>query len=166
MIKDRKQKGTLEVRYRLATTTDGPALAQLRWEFYIEDHEDPPAEDLTAFTQSFVSFWEHAIDERRWFAWVADMDGVIVANVWVFLIDKVPWPLPGGTSMGYLTNTYTVPEARNSGVGSELMRHVSVWAKDQRLELLIVWPSEQSAPFYERAGFELSDESMELRLSP
>ncbi len=154
------------MRYRLATTLDGPALAQLRWKFYIEDHGEPPSEDLATFTASFVSFWERAIEERRWFAWVAERDDVIVANVWVFLIDKVPWPLPGATSMGYLTNTYTVPEARNSGVGSELMRHVSVWAKDQRLELLIVWPSEQSAPFYERAGFEPSDESMELRLNP
>ena len=166
MIKSHKRKRRLEVRYRLATTADGPALAQLRWEFYIEDHRDPPAEDPATFTASFISFWERAIEERRWFAWVADRDDVIVANVWVFLIDKVPSPLPGATSLGYLTNTYTVPEARNSGVGSELMRHVSVWAKDQRLELLIVWPSEQSAPFYERAGFELSDESMELRLSP
>lgn len=153
------------MQYRLATPTDGLSLARLRWEFHVEDHNDPPAEDLATFTHSFLSFWERAIEERRWLAWVAETDGVIVANVWVFLIDKVPWPLPGPTFMGYLTNTYTVPEARNRGVGSELMCRVSTWAAEQDLELLIVWPSERSAPFYKRAGFEPSDETMELHFA-
>ncbi len=38
------------------------------------------------------------------------------------------------------------------------------WALEQRLELLIVWPSERSVSFYRRAGFAPSAEMLELHL--
>jgi hypothetical protein len=38
------------------------------------------------------------------------------------------------------------------------MRHVVAWAHAQDLEMLFVWPGEESLPFYERAGFTPEDE--------
>ena len=59
---------------------------------------------------------------------------------------------------------YAVPEARNSGIGSALLRHVTGWARERNLELLLLWPSDRSVPFYERAGFVRSPEALELDL--
>ena len=61
-----------------------------------------------------------------------------------------------------MTTVSTVPECRNQGVGSALMERVKAWSREQDLEELIVWPSERSVPFYERAGFSGENDVMEL----
>jgi GNAT superfamily N-acetyltransferase len=68
--------------------------------------------------------------------------------------------------LGYLTNSIVIPEKRNLGLGSQLLEVIKCWARDLGLELLIVWPSEASYPFYRRAGFEGRDDPLELLLSP
>jgi N-acetylglutamate synthase-like GNAT family acetyltransferase len=50
---------------------------------------------------------------------------------------------------------------RNSGVGSKLLAAVSEWARELELEMLIVWPSDASIPFYRRAGFDPTSEMLE-----
>lgn len=65
-----------------------------------------------------------------------------------------------------MTSVYALPEVRNQGIGSLLLRRVIEWAKEQRLELLLLWPSERSVPFYERAGFVRSPDALELHLEP
>ena len=67
---------------------------------------------------------------------------------------------------GYITNTYTRPEARNRGLGSRLLKEVREWAVREDLELLIVWPSDRAAPFYQREGFSQRTEIMQLLLRP
>ncbi len=65
-----------------------------------------------------------------------------------------------------MTNVYTKPGYRRQGIGSALMQHVQQWARKHKLELLIVWPSEASVPFYERAGFRSHNDVMEYVLEP
>lgn len=77
---------------------------------------------------------------------------------------KLPRPSAPPGAWGYVTNVYTLPEWRNRRVASELLRRVIEWARAERLELLIVWPSERSVEFYERAGFSTENEVMELLL--
>jgi hypothetical protein len=44
------------------------------------------------------------------------------------------------------------------------MRRAKQWARDEDLELLIVYPSEGAVTFYERAGFCAENDVMELTL--
>jgi hypothetical protein len=44
------------------------------------------------------------------------------------------------------------------------MTRVKRWARDEDLELLIVYPSEEAVTFYERMGFCADNDVMELRL--
>ena len=46
-----------------------------------------------------------------------------------------------------------LPAYRGQGIGSRLLAQVKAWAREQDLEFLILWPAEESIPFYERAGF-------------
>jgi ABC-type antimicrobial peptide transport system ATPase subunit len=47
-------------------------------------------------------------------------------------------------------------------VGSKLMDKVKAWCCERNMEELIVWPSERSVRFYERAGFKTKNDVMEM----
>jgi GNAT superfamily N-acetyltransferase len=81
------------------------------------------------------------------------LDEIIISHIYVVKVKKVPKPGKLNGSWGYVTAVYTVPEHQNKGIGSMLMDAVKEWSRQQELELLIVWPSERSVPFYDRAGF-------------
>ena len=61
-----------------------------------------------------------------------------------------------------MTNTFTMREFRNQGVGAAFLDAVVEWGRYQDWELLIVWPSEESISLYRRAGFQKGKEEMEL----
>jgi GNAT superfamily N-acetyltransferase len=140
------------ITYRAATVDDIPALSELRVALASED--DPTGPVPPDFASSFASVVRDGIDSGRWTIWVAEDGSSIVANASVGLIDKIPRPERTRRFIGYLTNVYTRPEYRNRGVGTGLLERILDWASASDVELLVVWPSEDSVPFYRRAGFE------------
>ncbi len=151
---------TPAMRFRLATEADVAALARLRWRWRtIEGESDgDDSEAFDAFSERFIEFASEAIS-TRWTVWVAeDDDGEIVSNIWIYRVPKVPSPGRVSRDFGYMTNVYTAPHARNRGVGATLLSTVHSWAHDRDLELMIVWPSERSAPWYHRGGYTPSDD--------
>jgi GNAT superfamily N-acetyltransferase len=60
-----------------------------------------------------------------------------------------------------VTNVYTRPPYRGQGIGTELLERVKAWARGEDLQVLIVWPGEESVAFYERAGFSAENEVLE-----
>jgi GNAT superfamily N-acetyltransferase len=137
--------------FRTATTDDVPALTALRERFSLED--GPPSVMRADYAEAFGRIVRDGIESGRWTVWLAESDGEIVAHMYVGLIDKIPRPTPGKSWLGYLTNVYTRPEHRDQGIGSRLLDHVQTWAREAHVELLVVWPSEESVSFYTRAGF-------------
>src|SRR5581483_6752169 len=85
--------------------------------------------------------------------WIATEDEQVIAVMSVAIVRKLPSPENLRGRWGYLTNSYVLPQARNLGVGRQLLAAVKDWARHQDLELLLVWPSERAYPFYARAGF-------------
>jgi GNAT superfamily N-acetyltransferase len=75
-----------------------------------------------------------------------------------------PGRFSGHNRYGYVTNVYAEPEVRGQGIGSRLLERVVEWAREQGLQFLIVWPSEESVRFYERGGFRASPDALELQL--
>ena len=142
----------MTVTIRRATVADVPVLAELRHEFTFEDPEQP-IELREDYQEAFAEIIGRGITTGRWTVWVAETDGAIVAHVYVGLIDKIPRPTRQDRWIGYLTNVYTRPEHRGRGVGAALLDRVTSWATEHDVELLVVWPSEESVGFYERAGF-------------
>lgn len=137
---------------RTATAADLPALAAMRRMFTFEDPEASatPRDD---FEQAFEEIVGAGIASGRWTVWLAEADGEIVSHVYVGLIEKIPRPTRENRSIGYVTNVYTRPEQRGRGVGAALLARVTSWATREDVELLFVWPSDESVGFYERAGF-------------
>ena len=149
--------------FRIAGEDDLEALAALRWEFRREGAEGDPSDcEKWDFIEACTLFLQRGLRRRIWVYWVAEEAGEIVSHVFVQMIEKVPKPGDLNGKWGYVTNVYTRPAFRDRGIGSELMGNVVAWAKEIGLELLIVWPSRESVPFYRRAGFSPPEEMMEL----
>lgn len=151
--------------YRTATTSDLVALADLRWEHWAEDTRAAPVVDQDEFRREFVLRLRPWLESGLLTVWVAEANGEIVANIYVERIVKVPKPNKLDDSYGYVTNVHTRHAHRNQGVGSELLKHVQAWALAQDLEFLVVWPSERSVSFYQRAGFAGRD-ALEFEVRP
>ena len=153
------------MRLRTATAADAVELAELRWEWRIEEdpHREAP-EDRRSFAERFTRFVTDGGIGGRWTVWIAEDGDRIVSNVWVYRVPKVPTPGTTSRDFGYVTNVYTRPQLRNRGIGAELLAAVTAWAHDEDLEMLIVWPSDESVPWYQRAGFVPSAEMHELEI--
>ncbi|WP_431045861.1 N-acetyltransferase family protein [Streptomyces sp. P1-3] len=150
---------------RRAELVDAPALAALRWQFKVEDEGDgvPQGE------KEFVAGCEEWLRTRMtgpWLVWLAEVGGRPCGHVFVCLVEKVPSPCPQSETFGYVTNFYVTPEQRNRGLGRALLDEVTRYAHDHQLDTLIVWPSERSAPLYQRCGFDGPDELLEHPVTP
>jgi GNAT superfamily N-acetyltransferase len=152
------------MRYRLATSDDAETLAQMRWEFRLEEAPGDTVHNKADFLHACTMFIRQAIEGGAWHFWVAEDESMLVAHICVLTIVKIPKPNRLHDAFGYVTNVYTRPAYRNQGIGSELMRHVVEWARAMEMENLMVWPSERSIPFYARAGFVADEEAMDLIL--
>lgn len=143
---------------RLAQAQDIEQLVRLRRDFALED--DPEAEIVDEYESRCRTFLERALNDERWRIVVAETGGEIVSHVYVELVDRVPRPTPEAAQWGYVTNVYTVPARRGHGIGAAVLSDVTAWADRAALELLIVWPSDESRSFYARHGFADADEPM------
>jgi GNAT superfamily N-acetyltransferase len=124
----------------------------MRRAFTFED----PAPSATArgdFETAFDETVGAGIASGRWTVWLAEAESEIVSHVYVGLLEKIPRPTREHRWIGYVTNVYTRPEQRGKGVGAALLERVTSWAAENDVELLVVWPSDESVGFYERAGF-------------
>ena len=150
-------------RIRQAMLADAAELARLRWDFS-PDELAASGQDFAEFAAGFAAFLCDALTGDGWAIWVAERDGRLVANIYVHLVPKVPRPGRFGAVYGYVTNVYAEPDARNQGIGSAVLDATITWARERRLEFLIVWPAEDGVRFYERAGFRRSPDARELHL--
>ena len=144
---------------RLAQLDDVDELVRMRADFTFEDHA-PTLPTNPGYEEECRVFLEDAIAGGRWQIWVAELDGSVVSHAFVALVDKVPRPIYAPRRIAYLTNVYTRPEHRNRGIGAAVIRRAQEAARDADVELMIVWPSDESVGFYAREGFERPDEPL------
>jgi GNAT superfamily N-acetyltransferase len=143
------------MQIRQATVDDGDELARLRWEFRIE-LGTRAARDRDGFNEEFRAFVSDAFaNGSPWRAWVAEDDGRLVGCAWLRLVEKVPHPnrTLEERPVAYVTNMFVDREHRNSGLGRELLERALEFARERHVDGVVLWPSERSRRFYERAGF-------------
>ena len=146
----------MEPLVRVAQPEDVDRLALLRWNMHAED--SAPAEDYESFLGRFRMFAKPALDSTAWRVSVAELDEIIVGNLWLQLVTRVPRPINAASSaLGYLTNVYVEPPYRDLGLGSRMLREIVDWCREQAIGVVVVWPSERSTDYYRRQGFRESD---------
>jgi GNAT superfamily N-acetyltransferase len=150
---------------RPAVAHDASDLARMRHALYSE--YGPEREPLDQYVHRFAGFVHDALASDAWRVWVAELEGRIVGTMWLQIVERVPRPGEdrGALPIGYLTNVFVDPEFRNGGLGSRMVEEVVTWARGRGVEEIIVWPSERSYPFYERAGFARTPDPLVLYLT-
>lgn len=148
------------MNFRIALPADIPTLVAMRWAFRTESPHAAPAYTLEEFTAACTAFLQRVLSSGFWVVWLAEEDGQIISHLFIQIIEKMPNPRTLNPRYGYVTNVYTRPAYRNQGVGAQLMRQAQTWAEEQGLEMLVLWPSRLSVPFYRRAGFSNSTDML------
>ncbi|MBU0493867.1 MAG: GNAT family N-acetyltransferase [Chloroflexi bacterium] len=143
---------------------DAVELARLRWDFDRE-YALTSHQSLDDFAPGFAAFLKRALGSGQWVIWVAEREGRLIGHIYVQAILKVPRPGLLNRWYGYVTNVYVEPDARSAGIGSAILSRVIAWAREARLEFLIVWPAEPSVEFYARQGFAPSPDALELHFA-
>lgn len=154
---------TATVSIRAATPADIPRLAFLRYEFR---RVRAPANETELEFRARCEAWMHArLGNDQWRCWVAEHDGVIVGNVWVSLMEKMPNPVVEPEEHAYVTNFFVLDEARGQGVGSLMLGAALAWCEARGVQAAILWPTERGRPLYERHGFSAKGEVMQKRFT-
>ena len=149
-----------DVNLRPAKQSDAAALAQLRYDFRASTGiaTEPEAE----FVQR-CSAWmtTHLEDNSLWNCWVAESDNIVGA-LWLQLVEKIPNPRAEPEYHAYITNFYLRESARGKGIGSRLLTMALDWCKEREVHAIILWPTERSRSLYQRHGFAVREDIMEL----
>lgn len=79
---------------RLATKEDMDQLIRMRWDFTLEDDQDGRLknESYSDFYEECYDFLSNAFQSDTWSIWVAEEDAMVVSNIYIELIHKVPRP--------------------------------------------------------------------------
>lgn len=151
------------VEIRLARETDASMLARLRYE--LRSSLRNVVENDTTFLERCAAWMQERLgEESNWKCWIAECEGTTVGNVWAQLIEKIPNPMAEPEQFVYLTNFYVADEYRGEGVGSRLLSAVLDWSRKRNAQVVILWPTERSKPFYARHGFSFADNCMSLTI--
>jgi GNAT superfamily N-acetyltransferase len=127
-------------------------LARLRFEFRAP--RAPTVEPEDEFLARCTAWMEpRLIDASPWRAWVAETSDLLVGNVWMQVVEKLPNPGEEPELHAYVSNFFVRPEYRNLGAGSGLMKVVLDECRQLDVDSVFLWPTARSRPLYERLGF-------------
>lgn len=153
-----------DVNLRLAKQSDAAALAQLRYDFRASTGiaTEPEAEFVERCSAWMTA---HLEEGSLWKCWVAESGDEIVGALWLQLVEKIPNPRAEAEYHAYITNFYLREAARGKGVGSRLLTIALDWCRAGEIHAVILWPSEKSRTLYERYGFAVRPDILELVLA-
>jgi GNAT superfamily N-acetyltransferase len=109
---------------------------------------------------------ESHLRSDAWHCWIAEEDKQLIGAVWLQLVEKIPNPRSEAEHHAYLTNFYVDESVRGKGIGTRLLLEVIDWCKTRDVHAIVLWPTERSRSLYERQGFAVRDDLMELIVKP
>jgi GNAT superfamily N-acetyltransferase len=145
---------------RLANCSDARALTNLRYSFRSTSDKDVEAE--TTFLSRCTAWMSERLQQNNWRCWVVEKDNSIFGALWLQLIEKIPNPTSEPEFHAYITNVFVEESARGAGLGSRLLAEALAFCKQQSVHAVILWPTEKSRTLYERHGFAVRPDLLEL----
>jgi len=153
-----------EYSIRVARATDAQVLARLR--YALRASTGRATEPEADFTTRCAIWMEDHLKTDAWHCWVAEVNKEIIGAVWLQFVEKIPNPRAEAEHHAYITNFYIQQDARGRGIGSQLLRATLDWCKERDVHAVILWPTQRSRSLYERYGFAVRDDIMELIIKP
>lgn len=152
--------------FRAANLDDIAELVNLRFSLINEDGLGDQVQRTPVFESYVRDYFTNAISDRSYFGSVAEADGRLVSNIGLVLYRKPPSFNGQNGLVGYLSNAYTLPEFRNRGIASELMKIIIAHAELMKIAKIHLGTSEDGRKLYAKFGFkDVQFPALELRLN-
>lgn len=152
-----------EFKIRLGTKSDAAALAKLR--YALRSTTGIATEREPEFIQRCTAWMEEHLETDAWQCWIVEVNKKLIAAVWLQLVEKIPNPRSEPECHAYITNFYVEEAARGRGIGTQLLSEAISWCEARQVHAVILWPTERSRTLYERHGFAVRDDIMELLIA-
>jgi GNAT superfamily N-acetyltransferase len=152
-------------RIRFATLDDAEVISWHRARMF-QDMGELPANLFEAFRASSCDQLRHLLERRRYVGWLLSLENApnkIIAGAGVHLRRVLPHPVENPAAFaegrhGIIVNVFTEPEWRRKGLAGMLLKHIIDWAREQKLDRLVLHSSDNGRALYERLGFVPTDE--------
>lgn len=155
----------MDITYRKADLNDLDDLVRLRIEFLkevqpIETHQYSE-ENLQKSLHDYLS---EALRTDNFVAWVAEHENKIIATSGLCFFQITPGFTLIDGKIAYILNIYTLREWRGKGVGKTVFNHILQEAISRGYKRISLHATNEGRPVYEKFGFRLTSDEMELRL--
>lgn len=156
----------MTVTYRKATINDLDDLVRLRIEFLKEvqkiETRQYSEEELSTALREYLS---KSIINDEFVAWLAISESEIIATSGLCFFQITPGFTLIDGKIAYILNIYTLPNWRGKGIGKQVFDHILQEAIGRGYKRISLHASDDGRPIYEKFGFRLTGDEMELRLS-
>ncbi|QBD77696.1 GNAT family N-acetyltransferase [Ktedonosporobacter rubrisoli] len=140
------------ISIRQATLQDVEALVILRLAFFVESLDVQP-ESIPALRDNTRRYFSKAIPEESFIAWVAEVQGEIVATSGLVFFQRPPSEDNPNGLEAYILNMYTVPQWRRMGIAAQLLERLIERAKQTNAQRIWLRATPDGKPLYEKRGF-------------
>jgi GNAT superfamily N-acetyltransferase len=154
-----------EFRVRFATVNDAEVISWHRARMF-QDMRELSADLFEAFRSSSCDQLRHLLARGRYVGWLLSLENApkkIIAGAGVHLQRVLPHPVEDTATLadghhGIIVNVSTEPEWRRKGLAAMLLKQIIDWARDQKLDRLVLHSSENGRALFEHLGFVASNE--------
>lgn len=156
----------MQVIYRKATIADLDELVRLRIEFLREvqaaDTRQYSEEELKISLRDYLL---KSIQNNEFVAWLALFNDEVVATSGLCFFQITPGFTLIDGKIAYILNIYTLPNWRGKGVGKQTFNYILQEAINRGYKRISLHATDEGRPIYEKFGFRLTGDEMELRIS-
>jgi GNAT superfamily N-acetyltransferase len=152
------------VAIRRATVADAERLIELRVALLRESGDLAADADAGPLGAALRDYLARALPTGEFLAWVAEVDGLIVASSGLNLFRRIPSPANLSGRAAYVMNMYTVADWRGRGLATALFGEILAHARLLGVEHVWLRATADGRRIYRRFGFVDAVDDMELRL--
>jgi GNAT superfamily N-acetyltransferase len=113
-----------------------------------------PTEELIPMAENFRLWLEPRLADGRYFGFLLEDAGQVIAGVGLILLDFPPHFLhPTSSARGYILNVFVEPSHRGRGLATRLMELSEAEFARRGVEFLVLHASDMGRPVYEKMGW-------------
>ena len=145
---------------RKATLEDVDELVKLRMELLreiseVDEHYMAKLDEnyMARLADAIRDYFTAKMPENEFLAWVAEDEGKIIASSGLVFHEKPP--IHGNLTgrEAYIMNMYTLPEWRNKGLATNLLKEIIKFIKETNVQRIRLHATETGKKIYEKMGF-------------
>lgn len=147
------ENGSVEIIIKRVGSQDIAGMTAARIDYLTEMQGERPESYRKELEQKLPLFFQQAMQEGAFFAFLAEVDGHAVS--WgVMVLRKIPGDFNQSSYLeGDILNMYTLPDYRRKGISSRILEALLSEAKAMGVSKVALHCSKDGEPLYRKFGF-------------